>query len=167
GGGLPKSELMRMFHPDEPEPVMHASTFSGNPLSMAAGYAAMEQLDPQKIAHVNGLGEHFRQGVNDTFAHHAIRGQATGLGSLSNIHFTDAPIRDARDSIGAIMGAGGIGQLLHLAMLRRGITSASRLMYCISTPMTVADIDTAIDTFDDALKWLKPGIERERPQLLM
>ena len=43
GGGLPigafggREDLMRVFHPDEPRPVMHASTFSGNPLSMAAG----------------------------------------------------------------------------------------------------------------------------------
>ena len=49
-GGLPigvvggRRELMQRFHPDEPEPVMHASTFSGNPLSMAAGYAGMALL---------------------------------------------------------------------------------------------------------------------------
>ena len=47
GGGLPigafggRIDLMRMFHPDQSQPVMHASTFSGNPISMAAGEAAM------------------------------------------------------------------------------------------------------------------------------
>jgi glutamate-1-semialdehyde 2,1-aminomutase len=51
GGGLPigafggREDLMRVFHPDESQPVMHASTFSGNPLSMAAGFAAMDALD--------------------------------------------------------------------------------------------------------------------------
>ena len=63
GGGLPigafggRTDLMRMFHPDQSEPVMHASTFSGNPISMAAGEAAMSQADPQLIAQMNGLGE--------------------------------------------------------------------------------------------------------------
>ncbi len=51
GGGLPigafggRTDLMRMFHPDRIEPVMHASTFSGNPMSMAAGEAAMSQVE--------------------------------------------------------------------------------------------------------------------------
>ena len=172
GGGLPigaiggSTELMRMFHPDEPEPVMHASTFSGNPLSMAAGGAAMQQLNPQNIEHINSLGEHFRQGVADTFASHGIRGQATGLGSLSNIHLTDAPVNDARDSLDGVIAAGNIGSLLHLGMLRRGVASASRLMYCTSTAMQRADVDFAISALDDTLREMKPGIERERPALL-
>jgi len=51
-------------------------------------------------------------------------------------------------------------------MLMRGVASASRLMYCTSAPMTVAEIDYAIDALDDALHELKPGIARERAELL-
>ena len=69
GGGLPigafggRTDLMRMFHPDQNEPVMHASTFSGNPISMAAGEASMSQVNPQLIAHMNGLGERLAQRI--------------------------------------------------------------------------------------------------------
>lgn len=173
GGGLPigafggRTDLMRVFHPDEVEPVMHASTFSGNALSMAAGLAAMEQVNPQLTAQLNGLGERLRAGVNATFHANGIRGQATGLGSLANLHLTDGPLTSARDSLAGMRCAGGVSALLHLAMLRRGIASASRLMYCISAPMTVADVDMAIDALDDALRALKPGIERERVELLL
>jgi glutamate-1-semialdehyde 2,1-aminomutase len=172
GGGLPigaiggSAELMRMFHPDEREPVMHASTFSGNPLSMAAGAAAMAQLNPQNIEHINSLGEHFRQGVNETFQRHGIRGQATGLGSLSNIHLTDQPINDARDSLDAIIEAGNIGQLIHLGMLQRGVASASRLMYCTSTAMQREDVDFAVSALDETLASMKSGIASERPALM-
>jgi glutamate-1-semialdehyde 2,1-aminomutase len=172
GGGLPigafggRTDLMRMFHPDEAEPVMHASTFSGNPISMAAGEAAMAQVNPQVIAHMNGLGERLRAGFDDAFRKNGIRGQATGIGSLANIHLTDAPLANARDALTGMARSGRINQLLHLAMLMRGVASASRLMYCTSAPMTVAEIDSAVDALDDALKELKPGIARERADLL-
>jgi hypothetical protein len=39
-------------------------------------------------------------------------------------------------------------------------------MYCTSAPMTAADVDTAIAALDDALRAMKPGIERERVELL-
>ena len=158
---------MRVFHPDEHTPVMHASTFSGNPLSLAAGHAAMDQLDRSSIAHVHGLGEQFRRGANETFARHGIRGQAIGLGSLSNLHLTDAPLPDARASLDGMILAGEISTLLHLSMLQRGVASASRLMYCTSTAMGPEDVATAIDALDDALTELGPGIERERPGLLL
>jgi glutamate-1-semialdehyde 2,1-aminomutase len=173
GGGLPigafggRADLMHLFHPEEREPVMHASTFSGNVLSMAAGLAAMEQVNPQLTAQLNGLGERLRAGFNGAFANNGIRGQATGMGSLANLHLTDARLTSARDSLAGMRRAGGIGALLHLEMLRRGVASAGRLMYCISAPMTAANVDTAVDALDDALRALRPGIERERADLLL
>lgn len=172
GGGLPigafggREDLMRVFHPDESEPVMHASTFSGNPISMAAGAAAMTQVNPQMIEHINSLGERLREGFNHAFVSNGIRGRAVGMGSLTNVHLTDAPINDARDAIAGMMRSGRINQLLHLAMLQRGVASASRLMYCTSAAMSAADVDYAVSAMDDALASLKPGIEKERPELL-
>jgi glutamate-1-semialdehyde 2,1-aminomutase len=173
GGGLPigafggREDLMRVFHPDQSEPVMHASTFSGNPLSMAAGYAAMNALNPQVTERVNGLGERLRTGIGAVFARNHIRGQATGLGSLANIHLTDAKLNGARDSLAGIMRSGRVYQLLHLEMLKRGVASAARLMYCTSTAMANEDVDFALDALDDALRALKPGIAKEKPELLM
>ncbi|MEM7412130.1 MAG: aspartate aminotransferase family protein [Myxococcota bacterium] len=171
GGGLPigavggRADLMQVFHPDESPPVMHSSTFSGNPLSMAAGFAAMRPLDAAEIDRINQLGEAFRQGANDAFARHGIRGQAVGMGSLSNLHFSDTPLQDSRDSLHAMIGAGEVGTWLHLSMLQRGVMSASRLMYAVSTPMGDADVAFALAALDDVLTELRPGIERERPSL--
>ncbi|MEZ5595041.1 MAG: aspartate aminotransferase family protein [Pseudomonadales bacterium] len=172
GGGLPigaiggRTDLMRRFHPDEAQPVMHASTFSGNPLSMAAGYAAMTQLDASVIERLNGLGDRLRAGFNTAFARNGIRGQATGLGSLVNLHLTDAPLHDARDVLAGLTRSRHLNQLVHLGMLQRGVASAGRLMYCTSTPMWDTEVDTAIDALDDTLRELRPGIGRELPGLL-
>jgi glutamate-1-semialdehyde 2,1-aminomutase len=173
GGGLPigafggREDLMRVFHPDEPQPVMHASTFSGNPLSMAAGFAAMDALDAPATERLNALGERLRAGVRAVFERNGIRGQATGIGSLANLHLTDAPLMSARDALAGVIRSGSTNQLLHLEMLKRGVASAPRLMYCTSTAMGDAEVDFALAALDDTLKSLRPGIEREKPELLL
>jgi len=56
---------------------------------------------------------------------------------------------------------------LHLAMIQRGIFPASRQMYCISTPMSEREVDAAADALLDALKDLKPAIEKDFRRLLV
>jgi len=172
GGGLPigavggSRALMDLFSPNRENPVMHASTFSGNALTMAAGLAAMQAYDSEAVARINALGERLRAGFNEAFMQSGIRGQATGAGSLSNLHFTDAQLQNARGNIDGLVEGGHIGRLLHLTMLRRGVMSASRLMYCVSTAMTEADIDTAVNALNESLREIRPYVEAERPGLL-
>jgi glutamate-1-semialdehyde 2,1-aminomutase len=173
GGGLPigavggRRELMDLFSPARENPVMHASTFSGNALTMAAGLAAMRAYDSEEAARINVLGERLRSAFNEALLQSGIRGQATGAGSLSNLHFTDGPMNNARQNIDGLVEGGHIGRLLHLAMLRRGVMSASRLMYCVSTAMTEAEVDAAGVALNESLRELRPYVEAERPSLLV
>ena len=173
GGGLPvggvggKRELMQLFSPDQARPVMHASTFSGNALTMAAGLAAMRLYTSAEVERVNKLGERLRSGFDHAFEQAGIRGQALGTGSLSNIHFTSESIHDARDSMAAVGSAGHIPRLLHLGMIRHGVLSATRLMYCVSTAMTELEVDFAVTALHETLQELRPVIEAERPGLLL
>ena len=172
GGGLPigalggSRELMQRFHPDQPRPVMHASTFSGNPMSMAAGLAAMQHFDPQQRAHIDGLGERLREGFNLAFKTAGVRGQAIGMGSLSNIHLTDVPIHNARTSLAASRRVSRVIRCIHLGMLMRGVASAARLMYCTSTAMTAKDVDFAVAALNETLLDLRADLQREKPELL-
>jgi len=172
GGGLPigavggKRELMQLFSPERDNPVMHASTFSGNALTMAAGLAAMRAYTESEVERINALGDRLRVGFNQGFQQAGIRAQAIGLGSVANILFTDAPVRSARDSLPGLGGAGYIPRLLHLTMLRHGVMSASRLMYCISTAMTEVEVDHAIGALNESLRALRPYVETDRPALL-
>jgi glutamate-1-semialdehyde 2,1-aminomutase len=173
GGGLPvggvggKRELMQVFNPVNPEKVFHASTFSGNALTMAAGLAAMSLYTPSEVERINRLGDMLRGGFEQALHQSGIRGQATGLGSLVNLHLTDKTLHDSRDAMQGMIDAGHIGRLLHLCMLQKGVGSASRLMYCISTPMTETEISMAITALSESLSELRPYIEVERPDLLI
>ena len=173
GGGLPvggiggKRELMQLFSPEMERPVMHASTFSGNALTMAAGLAAMRAYTHDECDRVNSLGEKIREGFNQAFKQAGIRGQATGKGSLTNLHFTDASVHDSRDSLEGMLAAGHMTRLLHLTMIRHGVISATRLMFCISTPMGEPEINAAVTALNESLAEMRPYIERERPGLLL
>ncbi len=172
GGGLPigafggREELLRVFHPDERQPVMHSSTFSGNAVSMAAGLAAMERVDASVIDHIGRLGDRLRAGFDRVFERVGVRGCATGAGSLTNLHFKRGNISNSRDTLAGIIAAGPVSAALHLTMLERGVFSASRHMYCASSAMQESDVDLAIDALEDALEHLLPDLREEAPQLL-
>jgi len=173
GGGLPigafggRREIMQQFNPEVPDFMWHASTFSGNPLTMAAGIAALNELTPNVYDRLNRLGDSLRDKFNAVFQECGIRGQATGKGSLVNLHFNDQPIIHARDSVQGFFNSGELTMHLHLCMIQRGIFPASRQMYCISTPMTEKEIDLAVEALSDTLKELKPIIEADYKHLLV
>lgn len=172
GGGLPvggvggRTELMQLFSPDQRQPVMHASTFSGNALTMAAGRAAMEAYTAAEAERINGLAEQLREGFNQAFSQAGLKAQAYGTGSLTNLHFTAADLHDSRDAFSGMVAAGLLNNLVHLTMLRNGVNSATRLMYCTSTAMTEKDIDYAVTAMHESLAELRPYIEEDWPELL-
>ena len=171
GGGLPigaiggRRDLLQLFSPEQRK-VGHASTFSGNALSMAAGLAAMTHYNENDIDRLDHLGNRLRQGFSDVFRSTGIKGQATGVGSLVNIHLTDRTIMNARDTFQGMIDAGEIARLLHLSMLQNGVMSAPRMMYCISSPMTEQEVDHAIAALESSLTNLMPYIAAEQPNLL-
>ena len=157
---------MDVFNPDRRDTILHASTFSGNPTTMAAGAAAMADLTPERHAELNRLGDRLRSRCKRAFEAAGVPGQACGLGSLTNLLLSRREIRGPRDVIAAQIGAGPFPGLLHLGLLRRGIFTARVGMLCLSTPMGDAEIDAAAEALRDALDEIRPVIERERPQLL-
>ena len=95
-----------------------------------------------------------------------MRGQASGLGSLTQLHLTDAPLRNARDSVSGILGAGAAGQWLHLSLLCRGIFLSPRGMCIASTAMGEPEIDALVGALEESLEELRPVLRHEQPALL-
>ena len=172
GGGLPvggvggRRDLMQLFSPKAERPVMHASTFSGNALTMAAGLASLQAFDEDENLRINDLGQRLRKGFNQAFQQSGIKGQALGSGSLSNILFVEGEVANARQSFDSMLRAGELSKLLHLLMLQKGIASASRLMYCTSTAMTEVEVSKAVTALHESLTELRPFLERDYPESL-
>lgn len=157
GGGFPvgavggRAEVMAVFDPTGGQPALpHGGTFSANPVTMAAGRAAMELLDRAAFARLDQAGEHVRRGIAAGFRRHGVTGQVTGMGSLFKLHFTDRPIHDYRSAYPGAEARGRM-QVVHTALLNNGILAAGYGLFALSTPMTDADIDLIVERIDRAL----------------
>jgi glutamate-1-semialdehyde 2,1-aminomutase len=95
-----------------------------------------------------------------------LKGCVSGLGSLLQLHWQDRQPANAKDSMVGMTKAGELPHLVHLEMMNRGVYSAPRGMFCLSTPMTQGDIDKAVVIFRETLSILKPYIADTTPHLL-
>jgi glutamate-1-semialdehyde 2,1-aminomutase len=173
GGGLPagafggRADIMAIFDPTHPRAVTHSGTFNAANMVMAAGLCALNALDQPAIDRINSLGERLKAGFQNAFKEAGIRGQVTGIGSLNQIHWCDDPPQNAREAGLALTRSGELAGLLHLELMNRGIYSAKRGMFVISTPMSEAEIDKAVVSFAGTLDMLKPLISDRYPQLVV
>ncbi|HET9221861.1 MAG TPA: aspartate aminotransferase family protein, partial [Roseiflexaceae bacterium] len=67
GGGLPvgavggREALMACFDPRRPGAIGHGGTFNGNPMTMAAGLATLEELTSATYEHLEALGRDLKR----------------------------------------------------------------------------------------------------------
>jgi glutamate-1-semialdehyde 2,1-aminomutase len=154
GGGLPvgafggREEIMETCDPSRAGHVPHYGSFNGNPATMAGGLAAMELYTADEYDRINALGDRLREGVNALGAELGLSVQATGMGSLLNIHLVDGPITTKRD-VGRVDPAHA--RLFHLACLNEGLFPAGRGLISISTAMDETKVDEALEGIRNAV----------------
>lgn len=169
GGGFPvgalagSHEYLEHFTPDKVRFLGHSGTFNGNPVTMAAGLAALTELTVSEIDRINRLGEKLRSDLRSVFGKLKITAQVTGAGSLAQVHFTTHEVKDWRSAATAKVD---LRTILHLLLLERGIFSAPRVFFNISTPMRVNQIDSLIAAAESSLFAMRPYIEMAAPELI-
>ena len=158
GGGFPigaiggRADVMAVFGVDNKAPlVSQGGTFSANPVSMIAGKAAMDALTIEAFDRLERLGDRARTGLTDAALKRNAPFSVSGAASLFRIH--PGKVAPA-SSGGATMPAeeAVIMRALSRHFLASGILLPFGAAACLSTPMTDADVDTVIATFDDFLE---------------
>lgn len=168
GGGTPigafggKEEIMRMYDPKEKK-MYHSGTFNGNALAMAAGIATMKAFDESSVNKINSIGRKFKNDLENIFLKLGLDLQVSGTGSLLNIIFSNKSIRNYRDVASSYEK---LNELLFLSLLTKGIFNAPRGMFCMSTAMTLADIDKTIGKLEESLSEMLPVISEVAPELI-
>ncbi len=157
GGGFPVgavggwADVMAVFDPRGGKPaVPHAGTFNANPVTMAAGLAAMRLLDRQAFRRLEELGDRLRDGIRTGFKQAGVPGSVTGLGSLFRIHPTERPLSDYRSARQDPAEAARLGSVVRF-LLDHGVLLAPNGLGCLSTPMGEAEIETFLEVFETAL----------------
>ena len=98
GGGFPigalagKKELMEMIAPAGT--VYQAGTFNGNPVSITAGLAMLNQLNDDFYAESKRKGKMIRTGIQDILSDNNLNFKIAGLSSMFQLYFTDKEVYD-------------------------------------------------------------------------
>jgi glutamate-1-semialdehyde 2,1-aminomutase len=157
GGGLPVGAIagtrdaMRAFDGSRSRPaVPNAGTFNANPLTLAAGIAALTMLPGEEVERINALGHDLRGRAGRVFGRFGVAAHVTGTGSLFALHMTGERFTDYRGFWNARVAdtSARTRQLsLYDALRERGVLFSVGGVGAISTAMS----DREIDAFEEAL----------------
>ncbi len=162
GGGLPIgafggcADIMQQYVDGEPPTISHPGSFNGNPLSMAAGIAAMNLLTPAAYAHLGEIGELLVQRLRATVDELGIEFEIAGIKSMVSLTLPKAAEGDP--------AAAQILHLLRLALLNRGFNTAS--FFAMSTVHTRAEVEQLDGAVREILGGFRLTIEESARSLL-
>jgi glutamate-1-semialdehyde 2,1-aminomutase len=158
GGGFPvgaiggRTDLMEEFTPVGD--VFQAGTFSGHPVTMAAGLETLEFAAENDVyGHVNDLGSQLREGLEDVVAERAPEYSVVGTDSLFKVAFT----RDGRPpETGADVAAGAVerwNRVFRPQMLDAGVMLSQNQYESqfVSYAHTEEDVERTLDAYRSVL----------------
>ena len=159
GGGLPvgafggRGEIMDYLAPLGP--VYQAGTLSGNPLAMAAGIAALEELSGGKIYNqLERLGAQLEKGLKEAARAARMPVEFNRIGSMFCGYFTEKPVHNLADAMRSDRTR--FGRFFH-GMLDHGIYLAPSQFEAgfISAAHTGQDIERTVGAAGKVLELLK------------
>jgi glutamate-1-semialdehyde 2,1-aminomutase len=150
GGGFPigavagRAEVMNVLNPRAPRLLFpHAGTFSGNPISLAAGLAAMEKFDRAAVARLNALADRARLGIERAIRETGVAACITGAGSMFRVHMKAKAPTNYRESHASPEESRRLRSLLaHL--FDRGFVLINSGSSALSTPMGEAEVEALV-----------------------
>jgi glutamate-1-semialdehyde 2,1-aminomutase len=155
GGGMPigvfggPEEIMSMISPIGK--VYQAGTFSGNPMSLAAGITTLKEL--ARIGHreLNRRGEAIRKGIEGVIDELHLDFTVTGIGSMFQLFMTKGPIRNYED---AKRSDTALFNRLFRGLLEKGVYLPPSQFETnfLSTAHSDEDIERTVNAFDEVLR---------------
>jgi glutamate-1-semialdehyde 2,1-aminomutase len=157
GGGLPvgafggKREIMEKIAPAGP--VYQAGTLSGNPLAMAAGYAALKHIkgNPGIYKELEEKSSYLEKGFKENLKSVGRNYAMNRVGSMMCMFFTEDIVDDFKSAVKSDTAL--YGKYFH-EMLKKGIYLAPAQFEAlfVSTAHTKEDLDKTIIAHKESLK---------------
>src|SRR5262245_3974280 len=162
GGGFPvgvvagRADVMAVFDPTRggSPPAPHGGTFNANPVTMAAGLAAMRLLTQDAFTRLDDLGAKLRASLDDCFKQAGVPGRVTGLGSLFRLHPVDRELHDYRSTRATAAEGERLVRLVR-GLMEHGVLMSTTGLGCLSTPMGDAELESLVETFAAVLEMEK------------
>lgn len=153
GGGLPSgaiggsAEVMEVVTNGS---VYQVGTYNGNPLTMAAARASLEQiLTPDAYAHLDALNDRLMAGCDAVLEKYNLPGYTVGISSKGCVTFSPQKITDYASFMATQQS--GLTDLAWLSMMNRGVymTPGREEEWTLSVAHTTEDADTYIAAFEE------------------
>lgn len=159
GGGLPvgafggKREIMERVAPGGP--VYQAGTLSGNPLAMAAGYAALKYIkdNPDLYKKLDEKSSYLEKGFKENLRAVGKNYAMNRVGSMMCMFFIEEPVDDFKSAVKSDTNL--YGKYFH-EMLKRGIYLAPAQFEAlfVSTAHKIEDLDKTITAHRESVAHL-------------
>jgi glutamate-1-semialdehyde 2,1-aminomutase len=155
GGGMPigalsgRADIMELFGGDRgrDDGVFSGGTFSGNPLTMAAGTAAIGYLRDNRddiFPYLMEQGNRFAEAINTFCLERQIPAQILNAGSMFHMRFQGGDIESSRDFNSDHAKA---EKQFYLHLLGHGVIVPGIHLAFFSSAHTPDDVDTVIEAF--------------------
>ncbi|MDW5562481.1 MAG: glutamate-1-semialdehyde 2,1-aminomutase [Methanomassiliicoccus sp.] len=154
GGGMPigafgaSEEIMSMVSPVGK--VYQAGTFSGNPMSLAAGLATIRELERQGHEALDRKGAALRDGLRDALSDSKVPHQVAGIGSMFQLFLSPEPVKNYQDALRADTA---LFDRMFLRLLENGVYLAPSQFETnfLSTAHSDEDVRRVVDAIAEAL----------------
>jgi 4-aminobutyrate aminotransferase len=146
--GLPLSATIARTELMQWPPGAHASTFGGNPVSIASSLATIELLEESLISNATSIGDHMRRRLDEWPRKYNRVGQVRGLGLMIGIEFVKDQQTRERDP--------ELRNRIEMMAFERGVLvlGAGQNSIRLSPPLIITkdQADFAIDTLEECLQ---------------
>ncbi|MDR0791041.1 MAG: glutamate-1-semialdehyde 2,1-aminomutase [Methanomassiliicoccaceae archaeon] len=103
GGGLPagafagRRDIMSLLRPQGP--VVQTGTFSGNPLTAAAGLAALREMTDEKYRHLDSITAELTHSMTDSLHDIGMTATVNRVGSMFQVFFAVDSVKNATEAM--------------------------------------------------------------------
>ncbi len=134
--------------------VYQAGTYSGNPVSVAAGLATLQSLKrraSQVYPYLDRAGTRLRKSISESVQSLNTHVQVSGIGSMFQVFFTAEPVLDYRSA--KTSNTGAYQKYFHSLLSSRLFIPPSQFETCfLSTSHTDEQIEDTMAAIGTALK---------------
>jgi glutamate-1-semialdehyde 2,1-aminomutase len=133
--------------------TVHAGTYNGHPVNIAAALATLEVLgQPGTFERMHAHGRAIRAALEASAARHGRRLVTTGVGTVFSVQFgLDEPPRDYRDTLRADTAA---GNRFRAEMLARGVQLLPEGRWYVGAAHGEAELKLVLPAIEESMKAL-------------
>lgn len=166
GGGFPvgaiagRADIMKVLDPRESNlKFPHSGTFSANPITMTAGFVAMELFDKDAVLKLNALTNKAINQIKEVIRLVDVPVSITGAGSMFRFHLSQTPPTTYREAYQSKETNAVINELLDFLYFNENILMINTFACMFSTVLSQKEIDKLSEGLLRAFKTLKPKID--------